>query len=179
MIIDVSQNKITISNPNLTPLHRRQLSFWEFRENADGFLYLISENTRSVIEKLVSFFDKEDLKYEFTNEALEFYRSIKKSDHNFADRKEILKNLKEGYFDKNSYKEFNQFLERNIKRKLKEHQKKAAFHLYLAQNGANFSVPGSGKTSVVLAVYEKLKIEGKVDTLFVIGPPASFGTMET
>ena len=60
-------------------------------------------------------------------------------------------------------------------RKLKPHQLKAAFHLYLIHNGANFSVPGSGKTSVVLSVYEKLKEEGKANVLFVVGPPACFG----
>jgi len=62
----------------------------------------------------------------------------------------------------------------DLPRKLKSHQIKAAFHLYSLKNGANFSVPGSGKTSVVLSVYEKLKREGEVNMLFVVGPPASF-----
>ena len=61
-----------------------------------------------------------------------------------------------------------------LPRKLKPHQIKAAFHFYSLKNGANFSVPGSGKTSVILSVYEKLKAEGKCNTLFVIGPPACF-----
>src|SRR5690606_4535463 len=38
----------------------------------------------------------------------------------------------------------------------------------------NFSVPGSGKTSVVLAYFQKLRQENKVNTLFVVGPPACF-----
>jgi SNF2 family DNA or RNA helicase len=58
---------------------------------------------------------------------------------------------------------------------LKEHQIKAALHLSYIKNGANFSVPGSGKTAVVLTVFEKLRLEGKVNTLFVVGPPSSFG----
>ncbi len=41
--------------------------------------------------------------------------------------------------------------------------------------GANFSVPGSGKTTVILTVYEKLRLEGKVNTLFIVGPPSCFG----
>ena len=43
------------------------------------------------------------------------------------------------------------------------------YHLYNAGCAANFSVPGSGKTSVVLAFYEKLRLEEKVDAIFVIG----------
>jgi SNF2 family DNA or RNA helicase len=36
-------------------------------------------------------------------------------------------------------------------------------------------VPGSGKTAVVLSTYEKLRSEGKVNTLLVVGPPSCFG----
>ena len=40
-------------------------------------------------------------------------------------------------------------------------------------------MPGSGKTSVILAYFEKLRIENKVDAIFVIGPKNSFGSWET
>src|SRR4029077_15256012 len=61
-----------------------------------------------------------------------------------------------------------------LPRKLKEHQLKAALHLLGVENGANFSVPGSGKTTVVLAVFAWLKHLGHVDSIFVVGPPACF-----
>jgi len=61
-----------------------------------------------------------------------------------------------------------------LPRQLRDHQEKSAFHLYKTGNAANFSVPGAGKTSVVLSVYEKLRQEGKVDCLFVVGPTACF-----
>jgi len=83
--------------------------------------------------------------------------------------------FKKGSYDEFEFRKFNQFLDKALKRKLREHQKKSAYHLYLIKNGANFSVPGSGKTAVVLAVYEKLRAEGFVNTLFVIGPPSCFG----
>jgi SNF2 family DNA or RNA helicase len=66
------------------------------------------------------------------------------------------------------------FLRRSLARPLKQHQIKAALHLLEAENGANFSVPGSGKTTVVLAVFEFLRQLGQVDALFVVGPPACF-----
>jgi SNF2 family DNA or RNA helicase len=36
-------------------------------------------------------------------------------------------------------------------------------------------VPGSGKTSVVLAVFEYLRSQGQLDSIFVVGPASCFG----
>jgi len=69
--------------------------------------------------------------------------------------------------------EFKNFIE-TLPRKLKPHQLKSAFHFYTLKNGANFSVPGSGKTSTILSVYEKLRLEGKCNLLFIVGPPSCF-----
>lgn len=71
-------------------------------------------------------------------------------------------------------KEFLAFLKTNIARRLKAHQIKAAIHLLTVGNGANFSVPGSGKTSVVLSVFHWLRNRGELDALFVVGPPSCF-----
>ena len=65
-------------------------------------------------------------------------------------------------------------IDTGLSRPLKAHQKKAAAHLLAVKNAANFSVPGSGKTSVVLAVFQYLRLHGHVDALFVVGPPACF-----
>lgn len=65
-----------------------------------------------------------------------------------------------------------------FKRSLKPYQLLAAYHIAFSQNACNFSVPGSGKTSTVLAAYEYLrrqKNESKtVDKLVVIGPLSAF-----
>lgn len=90
----------------------------------------------------------------------------------FNQIKEIAAKFKEGLYDRLAFNSFREFVAENIIRTLKIHQLKAAYHLYILGNGANFSVPGSGKTTVVLTVYEKLKHEGKVNTLFVVGPPS-------
>jgi len=41
-------------------------------------------------------------------------------------------------------------------------------------HGANFSVPGAGKTSTALALYEVLRHEGDVDCLIVVAPKNAF-----
>lgn len=95
----------------------------------------------------------------------------------FEGLKQHASNYKDGKFNLTEYNEFKKSLQPLLspERELRDHQYKAAYHLYLLGNGANFSVPGSGKTSVVLSVYEKLKSEGKVNSLFVVGPLSSFG----
>lgn len=42
------------------------------------------------------------------------------------------------------------------------------------RHGANFSVPGAGKTAAALAIYEALRGEGAVDRLLVVAPKNAF-----
>lgn len=61
-----------------------------------------------------------------------------------------------------------------FKRKLKPHQVASARHLIDVRFGANFSVPGSGKTTVVYSAFAYLAARQIVDRLVVIGPRSSF-----
>jgi SNF2 family DNA or RNA helicase len=63
-------------------------------------------------------------------------------------------------------------------RDLTQPQRLALQHLLTVENGANFSVPGSGKTSVVLAYFYLLRHQGILDTLLVIGPVSCFRPWE-
>ena len=82
--------------------------------------------------------------------------------------------VKAGNFADRNIEEFVKFLESGLHRRLLPHQIKAAIHLVSVVHGANFSVPGAGKTSVVLAVYEFLRVKGLVNSLFVVGPRSCF-----
>lgn len=61
-----------------------------------------------------------------------------------------------------------------FRRELKLYQIPAVRHAVSMLNSANFSVPGSGKTTVALAAYAILKSRGEIDRLVVIGPRACF-----
>ena len=87
--------------------------------------------------------------------------------------------IKAGELDQLRTREFVHFLVNRLKRRLLPHQVKAAIHLVTLAHGANFSVPGSGKTSVVLAVYEFLREKGVVTSLFVVGPRSCFMPWQT
>lgn len=65
-----------------------------------------------------------------------------------------------------------------ITRRLLPHQKKAVLHALSIQHAANFSVPGSGKTTSALSVHGVLLHDRVVDRLMVIGPASSFQPWE-
>lgn len=178
MEIDISNNKITIddSSFSLKPRHASQLQFWEFAKVPGLNKYELSSMKVDIITtKIIKYFEKEGVYYSLTPCSKNYLSELQKT----VDRNKSIriagKEYKDGKFDNSKYTEFFTFVKKNIRRSLKEHQLKAAFHLYLVENGANFSVPGSGKTAVVLTVYERLKIENKVNLLYVVGPPACFG----
>jgi SNF2 family DNA or RNA helicase len=69
-------------------------------------------------------------------------------------------------------------LSSNFKRGLKKFQNGSVKHLIELPYAANFSVPGSGKTTIVLAAFSALRDQGIVKTLFVICPRSAFDPWE-
>ena len=61
-----------------------------------------------------------------------------------------------------------------IIRELTDFQKRAVNSLVNMKNGANFSVPGAGKTTTALVVWDQLKKRGLVDRILVISPRSAF-----
>jgi SNF2 family DNA or RNA helicase len=61
-----------------------------------------------------------------------------------------------------------------LKRPLKSYQIPAVAHAISVGNAANFSVPGSGKTTIALSVFAILKNRKQARKMVVIGPRASF-----
>jgi SNF2 family DNA or RNA helicase len=149
-----------------------QLSYYGFMFE-DGLYKKYSEDITAEILKIIDYLKEELIIYSFSKEienlvttAIENKKKIEKI---FNDAQKI----KSGNLIDASFEEFNVFTN-TLPRRLKSHQIKSAYHFYKLNNGANFSVPGSGKTSTVLSVYEKLKTEGKCNVLFIIGPPSCF-----
>lgn len=59
-------------------------------------------------------------------------------------------------------------------RELKTFQVRDLGKVLGVSHGANFSVPGAGKTTVALALYELLRVRGVVDRLLVVAPLSAF-----
>ena len=73
-----------------------------------------------------------------------------------------------------SKKDHNPKLATNFHRQLMDYQKESVEHMIELGNAANFSVPGSGKTTIAYAAISRWLEEGIVEKIFVIGPTASF-----
>lgn len=71
-------------------------------------------------------------------------------------------------------KKYHPNISPNFKRTLNDEQKKSVDHLLHMGNSANFSVPGSGKTTITYAALSRWMDDGVINKILVIGPTASF-----
>ncbi len=146
-----------------------QLKHFSFREIEENSLQNFSALKINIkIENLIKFLDTENISVKICSNTKKVLHELNIKKQNQIERIKYLKNLKENTSDK-ILKEFEKSLN-FLKRKLTSHQVLSCYHLFNSESAANFSVPGSGKTSVVLAYYEKLRIEKKVNAIFLIGP---------
>jgi SNF2 family DNA or RNA helicase len=177
MIVDYLNDKLYIKdlNSKLKPRHQGQLNYWGFKKKQNNEGFCLEYDVEVILPKLIRYFEKFELPFSLSDSSKELLEKINAAGGRFLQLFETVKKLKDGEFDQADFAKHLQFLASNVQRKLKEHQVKASYHLWLIGNGANFSVPGAGKTTVVLSVYEKLRLQGKVNTLFVVGPSACFG----
>lgn len=112
-------------------------------------------------------------------ESQNIFEHSKDEEHNFSVFSKKALDVRNNNIDSNELKEFSDILSTTaFKRTLMPYQLLASYHLALSQNECNFSVPGSGKTTTVLAAYEYLRKcadeNKRVNNLLVIGPLSSF-----
>ena len=156
--------------------HHNQLNYWEIKYDPASKSFVGSPSDLHVtLEKLLAYFTRHQIPYSLAPEvtASRAELALLKDELQKALRQGAI--VKDGDIKTHRPDDFVHFLATNIPRKLKEHQIKAALHLLAVGNGANFSVPGSGKTTVVLTVFHWLRQLNLVDSLFVVGPPSCFG----
>lgn len=173
MLADLKDGILFLQDCELKSSQKSQLSYWGFKRDKNGYEGKIDNNGK-LLSKVVNFFANENTPLSLTKSCQELLDKVKNFRQEFENVIHAGKAYKEGINSGNEIGIITSRLKNIPARPLKSHQLKAATHLYLVKNGANFSVPGSGKTSVVLSVYEKLRLEGKVNNLFVVGPPSCF-----
>jgi SNF2 family DNA or RNA helicase len=95
------------------------------------------------------------------------------------DTKSILANAKKDFEAfKNSLEEPRDVIsnvdESLLSRTLTSFQKEGVSRLLQLNSGANFSVPGAGKTTMTLALWSQLLKQGKVERMLVVSPKSAF-----
>ena len=91
--------------------------------------------------------------------------------------KKIKSRTKDNFIE-NNIKKISSIIEPLINFKPREYQYKSIYHHILLDSACDFSVPGSGKSLIALAVFLYLKSLKKVNKIFIISPIGSFISWE-
>ena len=182
MKLDSNRNQIIITEipNNIDPTILYQLrNVWQFQETEDkqSLIHDLQEGD-DLFERVLNYLNQEGISVTTTSAFQQLQSDYNEQKERFRGILRKCEDYKNGIFDENAANVFNQYLN-SLPRTLRSHQVNAALHQYFGTNTANFSVPGAGKTSVVLSVYEKLRRENKTNLLFVVGPTACFFPWQT
>ena len=180
-IILKSRSGVTqIHDPNseLTQASKTTLRLKGFKRVAEGF-EIHHDDRGEQLSFAVSLLNELGKDVSLGDDAAEILRSRERAVEGLSESRARGRAIKEGSIDYPILDSFREFVAGGLSRQLLPHQMKAALHLVALNHAANFSVPGAGKTSVVLAVYEFLRKRGEVNFLFVVGPRSCFMAWRT
>ena len=139
---------------------------FEVDEDNDRYFYTDKNEFQDAVKEIVSYLNEEQVEFTSDTQVAELITNIKNQETEFGEAKENLN------------KKISVSKSISLQRELKPYQEKGLTHFLQVKHGANFSVPGSGKTTMVYAYFDKLKEEGIVEKIFVVGPFSSFSPWE-
>ena len=147
-------------------------SILEYTFDDDAKSYFFSDiddtvKTARVIQDTVNFFNKRGKTCSLDSFSTNILNDSTKSANDFVEA--TMKGLRV----KNAA-QVSVTLPSDFKRSLMDYQKKSVEHLAEVGYAANFSIPGSGKTTIAYAAYSIWKDSGIVDKIFAVGPRSSF-----
>lgn len=176
--VRLEQNQVVIydAQETITGRHLNQLAYWGFVfEPHTSRLVAAPADIHGTLDKVLKYLLRHGIAHTVTAQVAADQLKIKGLRAQLEGALESGRRFKTEGKPTSDSSDFLSFLRNQIPRRLKDHQLKAALHLLAVENGANFSVPGSGKTTVVLSVYAWLRARGIVSALFVVGPTSCFG----
>lgn len=167
---------IRCEGEDLSPRQENQLAFWRFaRDPLSGEFAACPDDPASLVSRVVAFLKKGERPLTLCLATRAMIDEMERRGEGLRAAIREGGRVKAADLDAEIVGGLHQFQHERLARPLKSHQFKALLHLLATGNGANFSVPGSGKTAVVLAAFQWLRDRGECDSLFVVGPPSCFG----
>ncbi|MFC1525172.1 DEAD/DEAH box helicase family protein, partial [Planctomycetota bacterium] len=171
--MELAGNILRITAPNKSPLltgiHRIHLSTvlnFDVAKEFSGYLIDLSPDSLVLVHDVISYLREANFEYSIDSATKKIFDQFTNG------LSELQKSLAIGRDLKN--KKVRKLRLPTLKRILKPYQVPAVAHLSRVAHAANFSVPGSGKTTITLAAFDILKHADYVSKLLVIGPRASF-----
>ena len=126
---------------------------------------------KKIIEIIENYSSKNNIDFHVSKEVEEY---IQKREIYINERSRVglgIKSQTEEILEK--YNSYRAVIDSQMVRKLREKQAWDSFFMFAMRKSANFSVPGSGKTSSVYGVFSFLSYKGLVDKIVMIGPRSS------
>ena len=166
-----------ISNLKRNRVYKLQLKRYVSRDKTEeNKLFFKKEigyiKYKKIIEIIKKYSLKNNIDFHVSKEVEEY---IQKREIYINERSRVglgIKSQTEEILEK--YNSYRAVIDSQMVRKLREKQAWDSFFMFAMRKSANFSVPGSGKTSSVYGVFSFLSYKGLVDKIVMIGPRSSF-----
>lgn len=166
-----------ISNLKRNRVYKLQLKRYVSRDKTEeNKLFFRKEigyiKYKKIIEIIEKYSSKNNIDFHVSKEVEEY---IQKREIYINERSRVglgIKSQTEEILEK--YNSYRAVIDSQMVRKLREKQAWDSFFMFAMRKSANFSVPGSGKTSSVYGVFSFLSYKGLVDKIVMIGPRSSF-----
>ena len=158
----------------LTSTHHSTLAFWNFSQNGKNRLIANRDEVSTLLEKVLKYLDDQGFVVKLDPALENILSEIQAATKELEIASKIGTAIKSGIIPEGTSQEFLNFARNSISRKLLPHQEKAALHMLNLPHSANFSVPGAGKSAVVLSVFAWLRQAGNIHSMFVVGPRSCF-----
>ncbi len=128
-----------------------------------------SQEFYEIVRQVIDLIASEKLKFVANDDAITL---INKASSDQKYRMQIIKNASDLLNIKHSPR--SDLKATKFIRTLKEYQEEPVSLMVKVPYAANFSVPGSGKTTMLYAAYSLLESDDKIDKLFIIAPSAAY-----
>lgn len=173
--VSVASGRLVLNDASrlLKGRHLSQMAVWGFQYDPGSCTYTSTRDDPALVEKVTTYLSRFHIPFELSQEATAAQAELRARVQSLSQALQEGARFKQAEPVSAEYRDFLNLLA-ELPRRLKPHQVKAAVHLLAVGNGANFSVPGSGKTTVVISVFEWLRRQGTANTLFIVGPPSCF-----
>jgi len=142
------------------------------------------DQKETILDKILKTFERYGISATKSEKIRSDLHSYFQEEVNFKIFSEKALSIRNNNCDTKEFTEFASVINEVVtERALYPLQLLSAYHLAFSQNACNFSVPGSGKTTIVYAAYSYLKSlpmddPKHVDRLLIFGPLNSFGPWE-
>ena len=168
------QLRITDTDQLLTPTHRSMLTYWQFSKDYDRDLVANCNNVRMILRKVLRYLNEQELSVNCDEQLQDILSQMEADTEELRGAAATGSSIKSGSIQQEQSQRFLEFIRHRLARRLLPHQEKAALHLLNIPHGANFSVPGAGKSAVVLSVFSWLREKKKIRSMFIVGPRSCF-----